>query len=124
MKKFIRLLAFALMLIPFLNSGCYNDNEEDLYPEKPVCDTANITYTASIAPIMQTNCNSCHNTTVASGGVITDNAEGLRVVALNGLLWSSVNWTSAYKMPKDRGKLSDCDLSKINIWIKDGAPNN
>lgn len=124
MKKFIRLLAFALMFIPFLNSGCYNDNEEDLYPEKPVCDTANITYTASIAPIMQTNCNSCHNTTVASGGVITDNAEGLRVVALNGLLWSSVNWTSAYKMPKDRGKLSDCDLSKINIWIKDGAPNN
>ena len=124
MKNIFRLLSMMILSFPLLLTGCYNDNEEDLYPSKPSCDTSNVTYSVTIAKIMQTSCNTCHNSVTASGGVITDTYEGLKIPAQSGLLWDVVTWNSTYKMPKDAAKLSDCDLAKINIWINAGAPNN
>jgi len=123
MKKSISLSLLTLLSL-FLVTGCYNDNEQDLYPNKSVCDTSQVTFAGTIAPIMQTNCNVCHSTAVASGGVITDTWDGLSVPALNGKLWASVSWTSSKIMPKGGSQLSSCDLARINIWIRAGAPNN
>jgi len=125
MRKIINsivIFAFLLLLIP----SCYNDNEYDLYPFAGLkCDSTNVTYSQSIVPITAANCNVCHSTAMASGGVITDTWAGLSIVASNGKLWAGVNWEAGYvAMPNGGAKLSPCDLSKIKNWIKQGNPNN
>jgi hypothetical protein len=110
----------------FLFPACYNDNEYDLYPFTAVkCDSINSTYSNSIAQIMTDYCNVCHSASNPSGNVITDNYDGLNIVAKNGKLWGGVNWESGYvKMPNNGNQLSSCDLGKIKHWINAGSPNN
>jgi hypothetical protein len=124
MKKNLVLPGLFSLAILLLTS-CYNDNEYDLYPFSGKCDSTNASYTNTIAPIMTSNCNVCHSTAMASGGVITDNYAGLSIVAGNGKLWGGVNWESGYiAMPNGGSKLSDCNLAKIKNWINAGFPNN
>jgi mono/diheme cytochrome c family protein len=124
MKNIIR-VAVVLMVISLTLTGCYYDKENELYPAMADCDTTDaITYSGSIAPIMAANCNVCHSTSAASAGVITDNYNDLYIIATNGSLWAAVSWSGAVRMPKGSDQLSDCDLTKINKWIEDGAPDN
>jgi hypothetical protein len=124
-----KLLQILLLIaVIFFASGCYYDNEVDVYPfvNKP-CDTTNVTYAQTIAPIMSANCNTCHNPASPNGNpaVITSTYEGLKVVADNGKLYNSVFWVDGKQnMPDGGSKLSDCDLQKIKIWLNAGAPNN
>jgi hypothetical protein len=121
--RLLKLISF-LLLISVLQS-CYYDNEEDLYPESTECDTSGVTYTNTIAPLLEANCNSCHNSVSPNAGVITDNYTDLKVIADNGQLWGAVNHESGYSpMPKNQPKLPDCELSKIRKWLDDGAPDN
>jgi hypothetical protein len=105
--------------------GCYYDNVEDLYPQTPACDTSNVTYSETIAPIMNNHCNSCHPTGGGAGGIVTDNWNDLSAAAANGVLWGAVNHEQGYEpMPLNAPKLGDCNLKKIKTWIDTGAPNN
>lgn len=120
MKKSIN-LGISIILLAFLQS-CYYDNVEDLYPTPLPCDTSIVTYSGSIAIIMQDNCNACHASGFPQGGVVTDNYNDLKTIADNGKLWGAVNHEEGYSpMPKNKPKLNDCDLSKIKIWIDNGA---
>jgi hypothetical protein len=125
MRKILFVFLYAFSFL-FMVTSCYYDNEVDLYPGNTVpCDTSNVTYSQRIAPIMTSNCNVCHNTATASGGVITDNWPGLSIVAKDGRLWNSVNWVNGlHNMPQGGSKLGNCDLAKINIWIKADSPDN
>ncbi|MCF8230703.1 MAG: hypothetical protein K9J27_00835 [Bacteroidales bacterium] len=115
----------AIIFFAGLFGGCYYDNEEDLYPQSSQCDTTNVTYETKIAPIMENNCNSCHNQVSANAGVFTDNYQDLKTIAENGQLWGAVNHEPGYTpMPKDAEQLPDCDLKKIRIWIDNGTPRN
>jgi len=109
-------------------SGCYYDNEEYLYPEQGGpggCDTTNVTYSATIAPILATNCIGCHNSTIPNAGVILSNYNDLKVQVNNGRFWGAINHLSGFaNMPPSGSKLSNCNLAKIKKWIDDGAPNN
>jgi hypothetical protein len=96
------------------------------------CDTTNVTFTASIKPILQNNCYGCHSATNAGGGYnLTNYADdangnwGVQSSALNGSLSGSVHYTGTWShMPKGGNQLSTCDLKKIRIWVDAGAPNN
>jgi hypothetical protein len=125
MKKILIFVVTGLMFI-FLIPSCYYGNVEDLYPfEASACDTTNVTYSQTIAPIMAANCNTCHNSTLHEADVITDNFDDLNIVRNNGQLWKAVSHDpSVVPMPYQGQKLSDCNLSKINIWIRTGAPKN
>jgi hypothetical protein len=128
MKKILVFVAAGLMFV-FLIPSCYYDNVEDLYPfEASACDTTNITYSKTIAPIMEANCNTCHNSITSNGNppVITADYPGLFVVAENKKLWNAVDHLNggSRDMPQNANKLSDCDLAKINTWIKAGYPDN
>lgn len=113
-----------LFVVIFIQS-CTWDNVEDLYPQAAECDTLNVTYSATISSIMANNCNGCHGSGFPQGGVITDNYEDLKIVADNGKLWGAVNHDEGYSaMPQNLPKLNECDLSKIRIWIDDGALDN
>ena len=119
MKK-IFLFLTAVVMFSFLIPSCYNDNVEDLYPfEAYACDTTNVTYSTTIASIMALNCNECHNSTNPQHDIITDNYADLSIIAKNGQLWKSVSHDpSVIPMPYQRNQLSDCDLRKINTWVK------
>jgi hypothetical protein len=125
MKKTFIFAAIGL-LFSFLVSSCYFDNVEDLYPfEASACDTANVTYSQTVAPIMASSCNVCHSVANPQKNIITDNFTDLSIIAKNGQLWKSVSHDpGVIPMPYQGNKLPDCNLKKINTWIKAGSPDN
>jgi hypothetical protein len=124
MKYLLNLILLSSLI--YLISSCYNDNEYDLYPFPSAnCDSLNVSYSKTIAPIMSDNCNSCHSSILANGNVITDNYKDLDSVARSGQLWKAVNWEpGVVPMPNGGSKLSSCNLAKIKNWINSGSPNN
>ena len=124
-----RTIIFYTLAIGLLLQACYYDNETVLYKKdgggiSTACDTTNVTYSGTIAPIMASSCNPCH---VASSGngVITSDYTNLKITVTNGKLVRDVNWTSGSDpMPKGGTKLSACVLAKIGIWVSKGALNN
>jgi hypothetical protein len=119
-NKMTKWIVFILIIAGIMSfSGCYYDDEANLYPGG--CDTTNITYSGTIAQIMSNNCNTCHNGSAEPFLIITDNYTDLKSISEdNNRLWRAVNHESDFPMPKDRPPLSDCDLSKIRIWIDNG----
>jgi len=110
-----------------LFASCYKDNAEDMYPTGGSgCDTSNVTYSGTIAPIMASNCATagCHLGAGATGYDLSTYS-GVKTVATNGNLMASITHTgSASPMPKDAPKLDDCTIAKIGAWVNAGAPNN
>ena len=110
----------------FLLPGCYYDVEEELYPLDPSsCDTSGVTYSQTIAPIMNSSCNGCHSSSSPSGGIILDTYNAVKQNVDNGKLMGSVRWESGYSaMPQGGNKLDDCTIRKMETWVNAGAPNN
>lgn len=124
--KTINILISILILL-FFFSACYYDKEDQLYPSSTICDTSlPVTYQATIVPLLQQYCYSCHGGTASSGGgilmgtYVTDKA-----MALNGSLYGSISHAAAYSpMPKGQNKMTDCQISKVKKWIDSGSLNN
>jgi hypothetical protein len=121
----VLIAVITCFMISTVFNSCYYDSEEELYPGSLECDVTNVTYSGTVAPILQSRCNSCHNQSNASGGVVTDSYFYLIISVENGTFWGSINHDKGYtRMPKDDKKLSYCELTKIKAWIDGGAPNN
>ena len=89
------------------------------------CDTANMTYSANIKAILQSNCYSCHGNGQANGGVTLDTYAGVKTVADNGKLIGVITHAAGFPaMPQGGTKLSDCNINKIKDWINRGTQNN
>lgn len=115
------ILGLSLALL----SACYYDKEEELYPATGTCDTTNISYAADILPVLQSNCISCHSTTLTQGNINLETYPSLSAAIASGKFSGAVNHQSGFSpMPKGGGKLSQCNLEKINHWISIGYPNN
>ena len=124
MKKLLFPFVVGLMLASIL-TGCYYDNEEDLYGTPGSCDTSNVTYSSTINPVLQQKCTSCHSGSSPSGGILLDTYENTKVYAANGKLYGSISHTSGFSpMPSGQSKLDDCTLKHFEIWIRNGYPNN
>lgn len=90
-----------------------------------ICDTSNVTWSATIRPIIQAKCQGCHQGGAPGGGVDLSNYAGVSGAAFDGSLVGSVDHLPGWSaMPKNSPKLSDCDIAKIKIWVNAGAPNN
>lgn len=120
----------SIPVIALILSSCYYTNQETLYG-KPGgdCNPSMAMYSMDILPILQTNCLSCHSTAAVAGG----DGGGhnfeifsvLKTMALNGKLVGSVDHLPGFfPMPQFGNKLGDCEISKIKIWVKNGALNN
>lgn len=89
------------------------------------CDTANVTYSARIQPLMANYCAGCHSGAAPSGGINLSNHAGVAAVALNGRLYGAVSHTPGFAaMPQGGSKLSNCNIALIRVWANAGAPNN
>ena len=126
MKKTLGFLGlFVTVTLLCLPSGCYWDNEEDLYGPDPTtnCDTVGIRFSVEINDIMAANCNSCHvSTSPTYSGIPYETYDQFKAIADNGKLLDRIN-NQAAPMP-ETGLMSLCNRLKIEAWVKAGAPNN
>ena len=117
------LLPLFILFVVFITS-CYYDNEEALYPTlNSACDTTNVTYSITIAPILSSNCTSCHSGSVPSGSISLSGYANVQTVASSGLLMNALKGTGVPVMPTS-GPLSACKISQVQIWIRKGILNN
>lgn len=95
------------------------------------CDTTNITYSATIEPIITTYCaitlngdNVCH----ASGTIYGTNYEFTTYTKVKAKVDAGTFRQRVLiekSMPPPNAEpLSACDLQKIQVWVDMGAPNN
>ena len=112
-------------------SGCLYENREEVFPEpeeEPVddpCGTIDLSFAESIFPELQKHCLDCHSRQNAAGGVILEGFDNLLVYVNNGQFLGAVRHDPGFSaMPKNEGKLPDCDIVRIEAWIEAGAPNN
>jgi len=122
-KQILIWIGFAGLLI--VNTiSCENNNEFELYGIRD-CDTTNITWESKVAEILQNNCVECHGPVSPYLGVRHDSYDAEMVVVNDGRLRGVINHLDGFaKMPKDRGKLPDCELEILNRWLDLGAPEN
>jgi hypothetical protein len=123
MKRLIISLA-TIGIFSYFIAGCYYDNEEALYPElSSSCDTTNITYSGTVVPILSSNCYSCHsdaNATAFGGNIHLQAIADVRTNSAKILF--SINQTGAKPMPPS-GKLKNCSITQVEIWVRKGMLN-
>jgi mono/diheme cytochrome c family protein len=122
--KRIQLFTAGLFLLGL--SSCFYDKADLIYPQPTTCDTATVTYSGTVAPILTANCNGCHGGTAAAGaGIKLDTYTSLSTWVTNGrLLNSMLHNGQASPMPKGGSKLDACTINKVSAWITKGAANN
>lgn len=107
----------------WINMGAPNDTNCTVG-----CDTTHFTYAASIAPMLNSYCYSCHATASAAssgGGIVLETYSGVLTQALNGKLLGDLQHASGNNaMPLGGSQLSDCKITQVRKWIQAGALNN
>lgn len=91
------------------------------------CDSTNVSFAATIYPVVQTYCLGCHNAGSAQGGVnLTGYANVLAQVNNSKLMKTIKHETGPgiVAMPYNAAKLNDCTIAKFQSWVNAGAPNN
>lgn len=109
----------------FSISSCYYDIQEELHPGFVTCDTSFATYSNKVNTILRTKCIVCHSAINLSAGINLETYAGTQAVAQNGKLLGSVEHVTGFKpMPQNSGKLSDCDIKTLKVWVNSGSLNN
>lgn len=118
LRNFTSLTLSAFLLF---QSSCYKDSIEALYPTG-ACDSTQASWSATIEPLIQTNCNNagCHDA-AASGAYDLRTYASVKTIADNGLLLQVLEDGS---MPKNSAALDPCSIAKIRNWVNDGALKN
>ena len=114
-------LIYFTVLIGF--TSCEFNNEEELYPCN--VNSVPVTYRETIATIITRNCDEvCHGLDGTSG-IPLKHYDGLKNIADAGRLMGAIRHSPGFSpMPKEKPQLSECDISKIQKWIDNGAPYN
>ncbi len=124
----ITLFLGAILLIGSVEMGCYYDNEEDLYNgggDPDSCNVRdNISYMDDLVPILDTECNTCHNANDRFGNVILDTYDNLAPYVNNGKLMGVINHESGLSPMPPSSKLETCDIARFEKWINEGAADN
>ncbi|MDX2189940.1 MAG: hypothetical protein SFY32_08760 [Bacteroidota bacterium] len=128
-------LVFFFSIIVIIS--CTNDNVEDLKKSKVEksttstlsCDTALVSFSKQIVPIMELQCGSkdqsCHTSSAKQGNCSLDSYNGVLKEANTGKLVSCIIWDGqTIKMPYQKAKLDDCTIKIIKYWVSQGAKNN
>ncbi len=110
------------IIAKWINQGAKNLS---CNPNFGTCDSTNVKFSTFIAPLVQNKCQGCHTGTSAGGGIKLDSYATIKTSVQSGKFWGSIVHTTGYsQMPKGSAKLPQCELNKIQAWIKRGAINN
>jgi mono/diheme cytochrome c family protein len=125
--KYLSILLLLLSLISINTIGCYYDNEEELYPEVSSCDTAAVSYSTKLLPIIEDQCIGCHSAAAyqaAGGGYNLEGYTNVKASVDDNTFLPAINQTGNFPMPKGGNKLDNCTIAQFQAWINAGAPNN
>jgi hypothetical protein len=110
------------MIYDWIAQGAHNNQCID---SGSGCDTVNVTFSGTVAPIFSTYCLGCHSGAFPSGSIDLSAHSGASAVALDGRLMGALNHDSPYSaMPQGQAQLDTCLRAKIAKWVNAGAPNN
>ena len=121
--KLLRVTFFAVIVV----TSCTRENEEDLKPAigQPICDTLNVTFTKDVLPIITLNCYICHGNGSMVAGINLQGYTRIKRQVDNNLLLNVIKHSPGYaQMPSGQAKLAQCDIDKIEAWVKRGAIDN
>jgi len=119
----IRIVGIVLIAMSIF-SACKYDVEEELYPSVE-CETADMSYTNDILPIISTACYQCHDAANNFGGITLEGYDALKPFAEGGSLVGVIKHEAGFSaMPQGAPKLLDCEIEKVEAWIAQGILNN
>jgi hypothetical protein len=102
----------------WISQGAFNNRCDSI-----VCDSANVTYTISIQPILQTWCLGCHSGSNPSNGLSLTTYDETVACANSGRLMGALRHEQGYfAMPKGGYTLSPCEIDLFQKWINIGKP--
>lgn len=84
------------------------------------CDTIDVAYTTHIKPIIEEQCVFCHTGNNASGSVPLEDYNKVKAAVENSGLSAAVNYEPGKSKMPPSGKLDECSLDIIRIWIEGG----
>ncbi len=118
MKPFLLLSLFIV-----LSSSCSDTSPVDLVEVVPI--TQIVTYNIEIAPIVQSQCVSCHNDNFASGGNSYSSFEQFKDATENGNVIDRITRSlgDPLTMPQG-GRLPQASIDLILQWEIDGFLEN
>lgn len=124
------LLIFGATIAFFItvtSSSCTYKNEEELYPVSD-CDISGVAYLATVKPIIELSCYTCHsgrNAASLGAGIELETFAALKAQVDNGRLLCVIKQEAGCSpMPKGGTKLPACNILKIEAWVAAGAPEN
>ena len=118
-----RVVFLSLIIVVFVISldSCYYDKGDVL---GGVCDTTSVTYSNQVRSIIDLNCIDCHGQ-AGSANPKLDTYDEVLIQVQNGSFLGSIKHEQGYSpMPKNSSQLDQCQISKVEIWINEGAQNN
>lgn len=119
-----RIIKGMILVMTISAVSCFYDSEEDLYPFSE-CVTTDMSLQIHILPILERNCYACHSAAVNTGNITVEGHSELIKHVNSGKLLGAIRHESGFRpMPDALPKMNECDISKIEHWIADGAPNN
>ncbi len=106
------------ILNTWVSQGALNNSCDD-------CDTADVTFSGVVNPIISAYCTGCHGDVSPSASLSLTSYEDVAFAAANGSLMSSLYATDGYVlMPYGSSPLPACRIEQIQIWVDAGAPND
>jgi hypothetical protein len=114
-------IAQKSLLLKWIQQGAKNNTCSNT----ATCDTVNVTFSASVLPVLKTYCVGCHSAASPSAGIDLSTYAAVKVYAANGRLMGSITHAIGYKpMPSSTSKLGACEINQIKAWITKGILNN
>jgi hypothetical protein len=104
--------------------SCVSNIEEELYPLE-MCDTLQVSYSQTIAPILQQQCYECHGVSAPISGIPLEGYANLKNMVMAGRLLGALRRQPGFSpMPQNGPSLPECTILKIEKWVAEGALNN
>ena len=120
-NSYLCIIIFIILVTT--GAGCKYDSQILLLSTP--CDTAIVTFSGTVQPILNTYCISCHSGPNANNGIRVEDYATVKMLIPNGKLLGSITHSRGFSpMPLGANKLSECDIAKIRQWIVRGAQNN
>ncbi len=102
------------------NEGAVNQ----VYRDKTDCTGSTPTYTADIAPVLNSSCaiSGCHNSQTRAHNLDLSNYSSTKGSFDLHSLICSISWDGCEQMPQGGSKLPDATIKKIICWSKNNYP--
>jgi uncharacterized membrane protein len=109
------------LILKWIQQGAKNNSCSNT----ATCDTANVSFSSSVSPVLKTYCVGCHSAASPSAGIDLSTYVAVKVYATNGRLMGSITHAAGYKaMPSSTSKLGACEINQIKAWVMKGMLNN